>query len=211
MFDSITVENNEENFLLNIFESQTWIKKVFVDSSIFKYILVCDNSDLDFELKVWNDASVEIQILLLWYANTTNSCKLNCVVTGANSSLHIQCVSLLDTWTNCSLLWGIKINKWLKKINAKLDEKNVVLWENVQMHIQPKLDVLSDDVVASHSAKIDRLDQGKLFYMNSKWISFDIAKWLMIDWYINSIFDPFLKQENTKKLTDFVSLIKNKF
>lgn len=47
-------------------------------------------------------------------------------------------------------------------------EENIVLGKKIKIKTLPMLDVRSSDVNASHGAKIDRLDENKLFYMMAK-------------------------------------------
>ena len=63
---------------------------------------------------------------------------------------------------------GIVIKPDIIKASGHLLEENVLLGEKVQLHVIPKLDVHSNDVSASHGAKIHRLDPHKLFYLHAK-------------------------------------------
>ena len=51
------------------------------------------------------------------------------------------------------------------------------------------LDVRSSDVSASHGARIDRLDEGKLFYMMAKGLDKTQAQGLIVNGYIAHLFD----------------------
>lgn len=53
------------------------------------------------------------------------------------------------------------------------------------------LDVHSNDVSAGHGCRIERLDDKKLFYLQSKGIPHTHAQQLMIEGYINTLFDFF--------------------
>lgn len=50
------------------------------------------------------------------------------------------------------------------------------------------LDVHSSDVSASHGAKIDRLDENKLFYMMAKGIDQSQSQRLIVQGYLENIF-----------------------
>ena len=52
------------------------------------------------------------------------------------------------------------------------------------------LDVRSSDVSASHGARIEKLDEKKLFYMRSKWLSKQQAEELMIAGFVEQMFAP---------------------
>jgi Fe-S cluster assembly protein SufD len=60
-------------------------------------------------------------------------------------------------------------------------EENVILGERVHLKTLPVLEVKSDDVKASHGAKIDKLDPQKLFYMTSKGLDKTLSKKLILE------------------------------
>lgn len=61
------------------------------------------------------------------------------------------------------------------------------------------LDVRSSDVSASHGAKIDRLDENKLFYMMSKGIDQKQAQKLIVSGYIQRACDSISEMEDDQK------------
>jgi Fe-S cluster assembly scaffold protein SufB len=63
-------------------------------------------------------------------------------------------------------------------------------------------------VQASHGAKIEKINQEKLFYMQAKWLSYHRAQTLVVDGYVNEIlshFDMFSDKE-LSSIKDFVQL-----
>ena len=54
------------------------------------------------------------------------------------------------------------------------------------------LDVQSNDVSASHGAKIEKLDAKKLFYAQSRGLDVGTAKGMIVHGYIQQCFSPFL-------------------
>jgi len=53
-------------------------------------------------------------------------------------------------------------------VTAHLLEENVVLGKDISVKSLPALSVASHDVHASHGAKIEKINQEKLFYMQSR-------------------------------------------
>lgn len=62
------------------------------------------------------------------------------------------------------------------------------------------LDVRSSDVSASHGAKIDRLDENKLFYMMSKGIDQKQAQKLIVSGYIQRACDEINDMKEEQKI-----------
>lgn len=63
---------------------------------------------------------------------------------------------------------SIVISPDIVKASGHLLEENIILGERVQISTLPMLDVRSNDVSASHGARIEKLDVKKLFYLESK-------------------------------------------
>ncbi len=82
---------------------------------------------------------------------------------------------------------GVNIGKDTHGTSGHLLEENVILGKKVKIKTLPMLDVRSSDVSASHGAKIDRLDEAKLFYMMARGLDQKQAQKLIVEGYINRI------------------------
>ena len=67
------------------------------------------------------------------------------------------------------------------------------------------LDVRSSDVSASHGAKIDRLDESKLFYMMAKGLDQKQAQKLIVEWYIQRACEAVNMAEDSDERKQIVS------
>jgi Fe-S cluster assembly scaffold protein SufB len=74
----------------------------------------------------------------------------------------------------------IDIRPGISKVHGSLLEEYLIVGSDVSVKTLPMLDVQSSDVTASHGARIERIDDKKLFYMMSKGISKSDASRLMI-------------------------------
>ena len=83
---------------------------------------------------------------------------------------------------------GVTIVPGIIKAEGRLLEENIVLGKKVKIHTLPQLDVRSNDVAASHGARIEKLDEKKLFYLQSKGISEQESKRLMIEGFVETMF-----------------------
>lgn len=59
----------------------------------------------------------------------------------------------------------------------------------MKLRTAPILDVRSSDVSASHGCKVERLDPKRLFYMQSRGLDQSMAQSLVLDGYLNTIFE----------------------
>jgi Fe-S cluster assembly protein SufD len=113
----------------------------------------------------------------------------------STADLHI--ISLLQDQSTCTIDGGVDLHPKVKKVSGHLLEENIILGEQVKIKTLPMLDVRSSDVSASHGARIERLDEKKLFYLKSRGLDSTQAKELMIRGYFEQVFTPFKhEQEN---------------
>lgn len=70
----------------------------------------------------------------------------------------------------------------------ELLEENIILWTQASIKTLPMLDVHANEVTAAHGARIEKLDNKKIFYLKSRGLDDQQATEMMIGWYIESIF-----------------------
>jgi Fe-S cluster assembly protein SufD len=97
-------------------------------------------------------------------------------------------VTMLVEGSDAQVHGGVAISSGIVKAEGRLLEENIVLGKKIKIHTLPQLDVRSNDVAASHGARIETLDPKKLFYLQSKGIPAQEAKRLMIEGYVESMF-----------------------
>ena len=83
--------------------------------------------------------------------------------------------------------------------SSKLLEETVVLSEKIKVRNLPILDIQANNIAAAHGAKIYRLDEQKLFYLQSKWLSAQQARSLLISSYPNMLFEDTMEKEEEKE------------
>jgi len=79
----------------------------------------------------------------------------------------------------------IKIAKNVSGINAFLKFKVLLLGKNSRATVKPELEIESNDVKASHSASIGRVDEEQLFYLMSRGLSRQKAIELIVKAFLN--------------------------
>lgn len=67
--------------------------------------------------------------------------------------------------------------------------------ENAEIDCKPELEIFADDVKCSHGASSGDLDEEQIFYMQSRGISEDKARKILIEAYLNEVFSLAQNQE----------------
>ena len=137
---------------------------------------------------VWENSILKIWYLLLSWHEEEINVKIYSEIWANYSKVDMKIISIV--WNNwkINIDWILKINEWLKLITWNLEEENLFLWETWIINCIPSLFVKSDNVEASHSCKIERISDERLFYLRSRWISKNNALYMMIESYINTLF-----------------------
>lgn len=103
-----------------------------------------------------------------------------------HTQVHI--LTFLTDLTQAQVDGQVFIGPDISKAVGHLLEENIVLGEKIKINTLPMLDVQSNDVQASHGARIEKLDPKKLFYFKSRGLSDHDAKQLLISGYMETIF-----------------------
>lgn len=139
---------------------------------------------------IQNDIFSDIVVKYLLLSNFDNkkNLKIYSEIWANNIKSNIFILSVI--WNNwfIDLDWIIKINKNLKNIIANLNEENIFLWKNWKIKWVPTLFVNSNDVKASHSCKVEKINDEKLFYLRSRWISKEESINKILESYISNLF-----------------------
>lgn len=188
----VDVSVKGDSHIIDIFSGASGKKKIVVSwNSHLTYLIVAKNATLDLHIDIqWQHAFCQIFALFISGAKPTEANILTHIV---HSSVKAEkyIVSLLWDGGKVSIDANIDIKKWVKQVTAHLLEENVVLGKDISVKSLPALSVASHDVHASHGAKIEKINQEKLFYMQSRWLSEGEAQTLVIDGYVNALLSHF--------------------
>ncbi len=171
-------------------------------STSINYVLIIhpdQKSIFDF---VINDPHCKLDLKILFLS--TESSKISSKVTLGISSSYTQAkvhsIALLSDYSQLDFDAKITIHPWVEHVQAHLLEENIFLGKDIKLKTLPLLDVHSDNVNASHGAKIHKLDDEKLFYLQSKGLGLDTATGLFINWYLNTIFKNIEDSDEKKEM-----------
>ena len=88
----------------------------------------------------------------------------------------------------------IHIGREAVKTEGIQQHRALLLSDTAEIDCKPELEIFADDVKCSHGAASGELDEDVLFYMESRGISREEAKQILIDAYLDEVID---KVENT--------------
>jgi Fe-S cluster assembly protein SufD len=83
----------------------------------------------------------------------------------------------------------IIIQKNTRQCTTTQLNKNILLNNTATINTKPELEIYADDVTASHGATVGELDEAALFYLQSRGINLEQAKALLLEGFINDVFN----------------------
>lgn len=83
----------------------------------------------------------------------------------------------------------LRIEKDARKTSTFETNRNLVLSENAKAHSVPNLEILCDDVVCGHGSSVGPLEQGHLYYLQSRGLGKERAERLLIKGFFREVID----------------------
>jgi Fe-S cluster assembly protein SufB len=193
MKNTLLIKRWEHIQLRDKFFDDQFYKRIILESdSKITYLLLCRGSSIDLCFdSSWEWVTSEIYAIFFSRDKEEISGTLRVNLNHSFSKTDVYMLSLMGENAVIKVAGSIDIWKWIKSVSGHLLEENVVLWENIRVNTLPILNVASNDVSASHGARIQKMDSEKLFYMMSKWLSNDQSKKIVIQWYLEYVLSKF--------------------
>ncbi|OGC51845.1 hypothetical protein A2982_03910 [candidate division WWE3 bacterium RIFCSPLOWO2_01_FULL_39_13] len=167
-------------------------------SKIKKRIMISGNETIF--LAGFGGGECDLEIML---KNDNASCSLYGIIIGKNGdnfristvSLHkgistysyIHIKSVLDGSSHLVYDGIIKVEKGARYSDSYLKNDNLLIGDNASVESSPKLEILDDDVKASHGVTISNIDSESIFYLMARGLSEQSAKDLYIKGFANDI------------------------
>ncbi len=198
-FDSLSFWKDGQRQVLDVFFKVSGKKIVdFGADAAVTYAFVVGDSDVDLQFDLrWENARLELFGIFVGDVKSQVLTSLLANKTFANVTLF----SIVKEAATVYVDGNIVIWKSIEKVEGHLEEEQFLLWQPKHLFVRPVLDVQSNDVKASHGAKIHTLDQQKLFYMMSKGLSLEKVQWIVIQSWLQAIFDKLDSLDVEKKQT----------
>lgn len=134
-----------------------------------------ENSEVNERTVFWSDGSQIMDI----FSTTTHF--------APNSRSHIESKGIAHENSAVRFDGKIHITQPARGSNAKLLEHTLLLSPNAKMNAVPCLTIDTNDVIASHSASMTRVDDEQLFYCQSRGIPQKEGMCLIAEGFIKSV------------------------
>ena len=137
---------------------------------------------------------------MTWTFNLTQECLiLKFKIKHSWVKLNVHIVALVSEDTPVTIDADIFMEEWVQWSSASLLEESILLSPKVNIKSLPVLDIHAKNIQASHWAKIYRLDDDKLFYLESKWLNKNQAEKLILSSFWERLFDLVNVDEKEKE------------
>lgn len=193
--------------LIQIITNTQKDKKITVWPGVeFNYLVVLrDDARMNITLDGQANSQITLKVLCIGQEGHSIHSNIITSLVGNNAQADVTILSLLKNKSDLNVHGSIILAPDVSKVSWHLSEENLILGDTVRIRTAPILDVRSSDVSASHWCKIERLDPKRLFYMQSRGLSQSESQSLILDGYLNTIFEWFAGQE--KVIQDIKELL----
>jgi len=190
---TITVPANEHYVIHDHFNGTEGKKTINIEAwATLSYLCIMNDAKVDITIETKGEKSeADVHGVFITQEGKDVHSRFVTNLNTSHSKSDMKLTSFLCENSHLKLHGGVILGKNIIKGEWYLSEKNVILGKNISTDILPMLDVHSNDVMASHGASIDTINDNRLFYMQAKGLTTQSARTLIIQWYINSIIDHF--------------------
>ena len=197
LLSDLTFINNSQ---LDIFSGIEGKKTIIMNNEEpLKYSILARDAKLDIDVNTARDGS-ELKIFILTPVIENLSSKININLNLRHNhckiDLHMVSLAFSDAENEASATIYMQPN--IQESASELLEETVILWDKINVRNLPILDIQANNIAAAHGAKIYRLDEQKLFYLQSKGLSAEQARALLISSYPNLLFEETVENEEEK-------------
>lgn len=92
------------------------------------------------------------------------------------------------------------VQQHAQKINAYQKNANILLSDFAQIYSKPELEIYADDVKCSHGSTTGQLDEDAVFYLQTRGISKEKAKKLLVSAFVGEVIEQFSSEAMREKI-----------
>lgn len=158
------------------------------------YFINWDSGNIDRELCIHLDAQgAHAELIGIFIASKSHKIHLNSTIAHHASDTTGNCLvkGVLHDQSQASLSGMIQIDHLANNSYDQLTERLLVLSPEAQGQLQPELEILTNDVKASHATTISRPDEEQLFYLKSRGLNKNAAQELLIQGFLQEVLSIF--------------------
>jgi Fe-S cluster assembly protein SufD len=111
---------------------------------------------------------------------------------------------VLDDTSTGAFSGKIHVHPNAQKTEAFQTNNNILLSDVAKMHSKPRLEIYADDVKCSHGATVGQLDEGALFYLQSRGISKEEGRLMLMDAFTWDVISKIKQPSLRERITDLV-------
>lgn len=138
----------------------------------------------------------------LYFGDTTQVFDMvsNTVMRGTGTSAEIDSKGILIGESHARFDGNIHIEQTAKGASARLNEHTLLLSNKAKINAIPGLKIDTNDVLATHSAGVTRIDDEQLFYAESRGIEEKEATKLIAEGFLSGIYQGMTQEATLSKL-----------
>jgi Fe-S cluster assembly protein SufD len=100
---------------------------------------------------------------------------------------------------------SIIVRPGAQKVDARQEDKNLLLSPQAEAYTKPAFWIYADDVKCGHGAASGQLDKDALFYLQTRGLSQDVARHLLIQGFIGEVMDTIGHDEFKEYASEMVT------
>ncbi len=185
------------------FSSQNSKRVLDIKSSQKVFLIAEKSGEIDIEMRI---LAPDIEVDLYGIVSISSEEKVSIKTTSnhlapsSTSRVHIKSVLMGNSSFNFDGI--IKIANGSALSDAYLQNDNLMVGDGSTVNSLPKLEILADDVKASHGVTISSFDEEQLYYLLSRGIEQNKAEKILCNGFLNEIVQKVGKEElmNSKVL-----------
>jgi len=180
--------------LIEVFTTTNEKKTITVLEGVsFNYLIILqENAQIDFTIHCTGEHSqATIKVLCIGKSDYHIQSNIITSLDANHAQANVYILSLLNNGSDLNVHGNIILSPNVAKVSWHLLEENIILGEKIKIRTAPILDVRSSDVSASHGCRVEKLDPKRLFYMQSRGLTQSESQSLILDGYLNSLFEWF--------------------
>jgi Fe-S cluster assembly protein SufD len=157
-----------------------------------KYILIDKPQTIDLHISLDKENTRE-EIFVVIKAKTEGDYVFNVVTDhiAKNTFCRVEVRGVAENGARVKVDGMVKIEKGAENSDSFLAMKILVLDDVSSAVAEPQLEIENNDVKASHSASVGKIDEEQLFYLESRGIDENEAKRLVVDGFLGEIINQF--------------------
>lgn len=162
------------------------------------------NNNINAEVELL-ESNTQAKLNILQKTSFTYENHINLVIKHLNNQCYSNTLSriIADDQAKCSFIGKIIVSSNGKNTNANLQSKGLILNKKASINNSPELIIDHNEVICSHGASIGNLDQEALFYLQTRGLSLENAKLMLI----NAFLQPISKSIQFKGILEILEIV----